>query len=243
MTTQQRSPHFLILGAARAGTTWLCRMLAQHPEVAISDPKEPDFLVSTEGGPSYLGPGDEIIRKRVVSDEDAWRRLFTGHPESVRSGESSVSTLYFPHIAVERIEQFAPNAKLIVSLRAPWDRARSAHQLMRGKGLETLEFSDALAAEEDRRKAGWHPIWSYRSQSLFADQLEPFVQHFGDRLLVVEYERLVKDPSELQRIQEHIGVTVQPLIDPGAVNESVEPRSVLIRRVVRRLHSIPFVRR
>jgi hypothetical protein len=36
-----RAPNFFILGAQKSGTTYLAKVLAEHPDVFFSDPKEP----------------------------------------------------------------------------------------------------------------------------------------------------------------------------------------------------------
>ena len=38
-----------LLGAPKCGTTWLAEVLAQHPEICVSDPKEPNIVASHKG--------------------------------------------------------------------------------------------------------------------------------------------------------------------------------------------------
>ena len=46
MTSQSDNlgPNFILAGAAKSGTTALARYLADHPEVFLSKPKEPNLL-------------------------------------------------------------------------------------------------------------------------------------------------------------------------------------------------------
>lgn len=237
------APDFLILGAGRAGTTWLSRMLDSHPQISMSVPKEPHFLAEGAHGVEYAGPADASANRRVVRDESQWRALFATAP-GVLAGEASVSTLSSPERSIPVIERLCPDARMIVMIRAPWERARSAHQVLRWQCRETLSFQDALAAEPDRERANWNPFWLYRSQSLYTRQLRPFLERFGDQVLVVEYEQATSTPDEvIPRILRHLGVDVVEIDDPGRVNASVEPRFRFARKTIRQAYTNPQLRR
>ncbi|MDJ0768719.1 MAG: sulfotransferase [Ilumatobacter sp.] len=237
------SPDFLILGAGRAGTTWLTRVLDSHPQISMSVPKEPHYLAEGAHGIEYEGPGDALTNRAVVRVEAEWRALFACEPGSV-AGEASVSTLSSPERSIEAIERLCPDARMVVMLRKPWERARSAHQLMRGQGREMLSFAAALDAEPERANANWNPFWLYRSQSEYARLLRPFVERFGDGVLVVEYEQAVASAEVVvPSMLEHLGVDVVELVDPGRVNSSVEPRLRFVRRAASRAYTSPRIRR
>lgn len=235
-------PAFLVIGAARSGTTYLSRALASHPALAMTDPKEPNFLASGNGGMTFAGPGDELTRDRAVCDEHEWRRLFE-RDEPRLVGEASVTTIYYPEVSVPRIRQLCPDARLVAVLRAPWDRARSAWMLLAGQGRETLSFVDGLAAERERIEAGFESIWHYRAQSEYSRQLRPFVETFGDRLLVAEYERMVSGSDEIDRIFAHLGIEPTPIPELGRVNAASDARHVWLRRRMAAAHAQPSIRR
>ena len=46
-------PDFLVIGAPKAGTTALHAALAQHPDVFVSDPKEPKYWLCDGAPVSY----------------------------------------------------------------------------------------------------------------------------------------------------------------------------------------------
>ena len=204
--------------------------------LTTSRPKEPNFLALGVAEPQYAGPGDSWNASSLVSDEAEWRRLFES-PDGVLAGEASVTTLYYPAISIGRIRQFCPRARLVAVLRAPWDRSRSAWMLLRGQGRESLGFADALAAESDRIRNGYESIWHYRSQSLYARQIGRFREAFGERLLVVEYERMIADASEIHRVHAHLGVAPTPVPVLGRVNASTDPRFARLRGPMDRLHA------
>jgi hypothetical protein len=208
-------PDFLVIGAARSGTTMLTRVLGGHPDIEFTDPKEPQFLAFAGQTLAFCGPGDaETINRRAVTDEAGWRGLFAALPPVPLKGDGSVSTLYYPDTAIGSIERYCPDVPMIALLRDPVARAHSAWSYVTGRGYETKSFTEGLDLEDERIAAGYHHIWHYTRQGDYADQLRPFIDRFGrDRLLVVEYEALVADPAgQLARIFAFLGT------DPAGVD-------------------------
>ncbi len=240
------APDFLIIGAARSGTTALASFLAEHPDVFVSDPKEPHFLAFPEGAPRFTGPGDDDLVNRVaVRGEAAWRGLFAGRHER-RRGEGSVTTLCHPASSIPAIQRLcAPGCRLIVLLRDPVDRAFSSWQYLRSRGHEAGTFEECLAAEESRTRAGWSHMWQFSRLSRYGEQLAPFAETFGNRLLPVLQEELAADPAgQLRRVLEFLDVDPDVDIDPARrVNEGGLPRSRVVTGALNLLRRSPRSRR
>jgi hypothetical protein len=245
--TEDLAPDFLIIGAARSGTTLLAKRLNGHPDVWFTEPKETHFLALAGTPARFTGPGDtETINRVAITDEDRWYSLLDGGAGFLARGEGSVSTLYYGERAINNIRRYCPDARLIVLLREPVDRAYSAYMYQVSRGYETETFERALVLEASRIHAGWHHIWHYAAMGEYARQLAPFVTAFGrDRLLVLGYEDLVADPvAGLRRCFEHIDVppfAIEGLGPP--VNAGGEPRSVLVQRAMTGLRSIEPLRK
>ena len=64
-------PNFLVIGAAKSGTTSLYFYLKQHPQIYMSPVKEPRFFALQGEQPDFRGPDDqrEINRKCVTNIE------------------------------------------------------------------------------------------------------------------------------------------------------------------------------
>lgn len=202
-------PNFLIIGAAKAGTTSLYRYLDQHPQIYMSPIKEPNFF-ALEGQPlDFCGPGDaQYIRRFSVTDPDAYEALFAGVRDEVAVGEASALYLYSPAAPVN-ICHYAPQMKLIAILRHPVERAYSAFlHLLRDEREPLTDFSCALGAEETRVRRGWEHIWHYRRMGFYAEQLWRYYRHFGrDQIRVYRYEELRDEPERLTAdIFEFLGV-------------------------------------
>lgn len=194
-------PNFLVIGAAKSGTTALCQYLEQHPQVFMCHPKEPHFL-ALEGEPlRFTGPGDDdMMNRRAITDFARWEKLFSSSGSAKAIGEGSVSTLYYPQ-SIARINKYLPSAKMICLLRQPAERAFSAFSYMQMRTYEPCEsFAEALAREEERIAAGWHHIWHYRRMGRYYDQLKPYVEAFGrSRLRVYLYDDFRRDPLAVLR--------------------------------------------
>lgn len=228
-------PTFVIAGAARAGSTALAEKLRAHPQIWMTTPKEPHYLALAGPRPAFTGPGDEVtINTRAVVDEHAYRALFSGAgPQHRMRGDASVSTLYYHEAAAARLHALNPEARIVVSLRDPVDRAYSSHQYLLNRGYETeTDFRRALAAEPERIRLGWHHLWHYAGMSHYAASVHHFQQVFGaERVLVTFYDELETAPARVvDRITAFLGV--DPVPEDGAevsrVNASGQPRSRLV---------------
>ncbi len=166
-------PTFLVAGGARCGTTGLVEGLRAHPRVFVTQPKEPHYFAFHRTGAQFTAPGDaHTINRVAVTDRDAYLALYPAQHSYLALGEGSVSTLYYAEEALPEVLRVNPRMKLVVLLRDPVERAYSAHQYMRARGLEPVEdFLEAVALEDERRRAGWHHIWHYTAMSRYADSL------------------------------------------------------------------------
>lgn len=194
-------PTFLIIGAARSGTTALYHILDQHPDVYMSPVKEPNFFAYGGHPIDFQGPGDDqSINSWSVTTLDNYQSLFAdAHPDQAR-GEASPSSLYVPR-AAQRIQHFIPDARLIVLLRNPVERAYSNYLLLVRDGREpSPTFSEALQQEAKRIRQGWEHVWHYIQLGFYARQLEQYMQRFPtSHLQVYLHDDLVTEPDRVLR--------------------------------------------
>ena len=135
-------PDFLVLSAGRCGSTSLFAALCEHPQVLPPSHKETHFFDRnwTRGLDFYRRLFPLQARRRA-------RARRAGGP--VLTGEAT--TYYLLHPAVPaRASAAIPDARLVVILRDPVDRAYSHYQLSVRRGREKLSFEEALDAEPER---------------------------------------------------------------------------------------------
>ncbi len=131
-------PNFLIIGAAKAGTTSLYDLLKQHPQIYLSFVKEPMFFSHDDNyrrGPEWYA-----------------RAFFSGAQGCLERGEASPHYLYWSEKVAPRIKMVYGQmpVKYIVILRDPVERAYSWYWNMVKEGMEDLPFETAVDLEEER---------------------------------------------------------------------------------------------
>jgi Sulfotransferase family len=178
-------PNFFIIGARRSATRWLRFNLDLHPEITI-----PPLL------PPFVDPG------REGSLDSRWYRHqydpYFGEPLVGEARSAYMSRNHPPLEYARRLKRSRPDAKLIAILRDPVDRFWSAvaEEVVRG---------DMAAPIPDRSTN--YALARHVSGGYYYGTLEPFVERFGDQLLVLFYEDICADPADVYaRVLGHLGV-------------------------------------
>lgn len=225
-------PNFLIVGAAKAGTTSLYRYLDEHPDVFMCNPKEPKFFTSQILTLPHTGPGDARIDAERVSSLDTYDKLFEGASRARAIGEASADNLFFHQRVIDLIKTHCGNPKIVIILRNPVDRAISAYKFQYQQKREYLTFKEALANEEKRLADNWEFIWAYRAAGLYADGLDAFRKAF-EHVKIIFNEDLRADPaSVMTNLHEFLGVDPYPVRAMGETFNASKalPRSVRLQR-------------
>jgi len=190
-------PDFLIIGAPKAGTTALHAALAQHPEVFVSNPKEPKYWLCDDAPPpAWCGPGDAHSQQEWIWRRHEYERLFEPAAEHQVRGESTPFYLW-SRGAHRRIAEALPEVRLIAVVRDPIDRAYSNWMHLWSDGLEPVgDFEKAFALQDDRIRAGWAPFWRYQGLGRYGEQLEHLFKYVDrERVLVLRYRDIVDEPA------------------------------------------------
>jgi hypothetical protein len=151
--TEIIKPNFIVIGAAKAGTTSLCDLLNQHPSVFVCEPKEPKFFSL-----------DENFQKGW----EWYGKLFRDAKNATAIGEGSVNYTMrtaYPKTA-QRIAQALPDAKLIYIVRHPLERIVSNWRMYAISNANPLEFNKAVRKEDFRsflvdRSKYWYQLQAY----------------------------------------------------------------------------------
>ena len=174
-----RWPNLFLVGVAKAGTSSLADYLAQHPDIFMSPVKEPHFF--SDAWPRLQPP---------VRGEAEYHRLFSGATGERLLGEASVS-YFWDQRSATAIKHVSPQAKIIVILREPIQRAYSHYWHSFKNGLETRSFVEAVTDELSRHYLSSNEPYLHRS--LYADGLRRYLELFGDGVLVLFFEEMTRD--------------------------------------------------
>ena len=171
-------PNFLIIGAAKSGTTALNHYLDQHPDIFMCPVKEGCFFNFLESPPNFKGPGDDSLNRRAITDLDEYHKMFEPVESEKAIGEASVWYLYDAN-APKNISRHIPDVRLIAVLRNPVDRAYSSYLMTVKHEREPRgSFEEALQQEDIRIKENWEYIWHHRSSGFYYEQLTRYFEIF-----------------------------------------------------------------
>ena len=225
-------PNFFIVGAARSATESLRRYLKQHPDVFMPANKEPTYFCE------LANPG-----LAEFAHFDAYLQLFAGAGGAKALGEASVSYLWAPESAA-LIRATFPDAKIIILLRNPAQRAYSQYCLACGHGVEWMPTFERALAEEDRRYENedfirdnpfLYYVYLYFRTSLYADNVQRYLNVFPrEQIRILLYDDLSSDPVKVtQGVYEFLGVDRGFVPKVGVHNISRLPLSVRAQYVIR----------
>jgi Sulfotransferase domain len=231
-------PDFLLIGTKRGGTTSLSRYLFAHPDVAPLFPR-----LAAPKGVRYFDEHAERSERWYRSHFATVITRGSVYRPRKLAGEATANYLFHP-VGAERARRAAPDAKVLVLVRDPVERAWSHWREGTRSGSETLGFEDALAAEGDRLRSA-RERWgedrgdlrdvganlAYRAQGIYADLLPAWLERFGDRVLVLVSEEMFADPAGAYgRVVEFLGLRPHDLGTYEAANyrtpgQSMDPRT------------------
>jgi sulfotransferase family protein len=207
-------PSFVVVGAQRCGTTTIFQTLSDHPQVL-----RPVVDKGTDYYTLHFSRGLDWYRAQMPLRA-------TVHARSAHRGPAQVfeaCTYYMFHpLAVERMARDLPDAKLVVMLRDPVERAYSAYKHEFARGFETEpDFSAALELEPARLsgevekmqndidyQSFSHRHHAYRSRGQFAEQLSRIYQHYPPaQVHVMQSESFFANPArEFARLTDFLGL-------------------------------------
>jgi len=198
-----RKPEFLIVGAQKAGTTFLYNCLKQHPDILPASTKEIHYF-------------SQHFNKGL----DWYLQHFPERESGKISGEASPFYLFHPHSA-QRIASELPEIKIIILLRNPVQRAISHYHQQARRHHEKLSMMEAFQTENKRIGSAWNNLvagkqlsgmkiqqCSYLKRGEYLEQVQRYENYFpAKQLCIIESNDFFDHPQKtLPRVFEFLGV-------------------------------------
>lgn len=231
-------PNFFIVGAPKCGTSALYAYLSEHPNIFLTNPKEPQYF------------SEDLPRYRLVHSRDDYARLFSrARPEHTRRGEASTSYL-FSDVAIPNIRRAMPDAKIIAMLRNPIDMVHAWHSQTILNGDETqYDFEIAWGLQEARmagialpKRCRHEALLRYCAWAQFAPQVERLFAHFPpEQRHIILFDDFVQDTQAVYRqTLEFLGLESDNRTHFPKINESQSLRMKTFGNYIE--NPPPFVR-
>lgn len=173
---QNKKPNFLIVGAAKAGTTSLYNYLRGHPEIFLPERKELRFFSGMKG--NFVGPGDDDLNRSIVNSFDEYMNYFQNQNGEKIIGDVSPDYLYYYKNSIQRIRAYLDEPRILIILRNPVERAFSHYLNFIRVGREKLTFEQALRCLNERKKQNWEWAWQYLEVGLYYEQVREYLKNF-----------------------------------------------------------------
>lgn len=227
---------FFLVGAPKAGTTSIYEYLRLHPEVYVPNIKEPNYFVDVG---QNCPTADHIVR-----ENDYWA-LFDKVTTEKAIGECSVSYMHSPDAAM-RIRSEIGEAKIVMILRHPIERAFSHWLMDMREGLQKKEFLEAVYEDMLCERKGFCYSHMYIDCSLYSEAIKNYRQVFGEHnVKIVVYDDLkINLNAVVKEVFDFIGVDSSIRINViKPQNEAAEPRNVLMAALFHNMQLRVFLKK
>jgi hypothetical protein len=185
-------PTFVIIGAQKCATRWLRINLGQHPQI---------FTARSEM--HFWNNGHRVEKLGYEWYRDQFED-WNGEPIVGEATPGYMIWRHHPELVAQRIKVHQPDSRVIAILRNPIDRAHSAmlHHMRRKRIPAGSRLVDVVR-ERLPPESDWFCLVS---GGWYAASLAPFVERFGDQLLVLFHDEVAADPARpFQQALRHVG--------------------------------------
>lgn len=228
-------PNFLIIGAAKSGTTSLFDVLSQHPSVYASPRKEIGFFTHED----RFENGVEWYQNTYFSES-------LGFPVRM---EATPAYLTWSEKVAPRIQELYKDRpiRFAAIFRDPVKRAYSNywHRVrMNHEDPKVVSFTDAIQTEDKRLQDNWqqlqydgNPKYGYFRGGCYASLLKPYLELFPrERFFFLLQEDLHKNFKHVMAGLLHfLEIDDQYDLNPMTSNKSAVPRDEGIHNLFKKL--------
>ncbi len=228
---KKRIPDFLIVGAPKCGTTTLYKWLSQHPAIFMPEEKEPRFFTGYKK--NFRGPISSMFNSFLVQSPEEYSSLFADADDNALTGEASADYLS-SRSTPARIKEYNSDARIIILLRNPAERAYSEYLHNVRDGYESKTFLQSIELEESRRSANCIPGFFHIMRGTYYENVKEYIDLFGmGNVFVRLYDDLVSNQELLlDETLTFLGVHDFAIDTTKSHNVGGIPKSRLLQRLI-----------
>lgn len=228
-------PNLYIPGAAKSATSYLFSALGKSPDIFTPAIKEMHYMASEFiQFPLDIKDPFKSYEQYIIFDFDKYIDHYRDAIDFKYTLDCSPTYLFYPDSA-KKIKSLSPNAKIIISLRNPVDRAFSQYKMNVRINFESLSFEEALENEIHGIRLNFFRATAYKAMGLYYNQLKSYYDAFGrENIKIILFEDIGSKPNEvILGICEFLNIEFSPeMVDNGKRNYTGFPRNSLINKIV-----------
>ena len=214
MYTKDKKVDVFVIGAQKAGTTTIHEIFKKEFEISLPNIKETHFFSDIK----RYEQGMEWYNSNFDSSKRIWLEVDPDYSSDIK--------------IIKKLHEYNPNAKIIFIYRDPIKRAISQWQMNKRRGIETLNFNQALQAEGQRLELALDyniSNFGYFRRSNYKPILEEVLKYYSvNALVLVDFEIFKKDEkiSKYKEICRFVGIETSLVNDDLNVKSNVrsEPK-------------------
>ncbi len=243
------SQKLYIVGAAKAGTTSLQEYLAQHPKICFSEIKEPHFFSTDikvenfrEEYKKSLHSNRKTRHQAFIRNKEEYLKLFKSCQANQYSGDASTSYLY-SQVAAKAIHEYAPDAKIIILLRDPSERAFSHYAMNRRAGFTELPFLQEVSRDQKQKDRAWGKAHLYIDLGMYYQQVKRYIELFeASQIKLIRFDTFTENTSQIVAEVLHfldldqVSLNVEEVHNPKRI-----PKSRKAIQLIRKLNLVSLV--
>lgn len=226
-----KSPNFFLVGGPKCGTTAMVEYLRTHPDIFISEPKEPNFFA------------DDMPQMKYVDSLKAYLNLFKKVKHEQIIGDASIFYM-FSKDAIKNIHQLYPESKLLVMIRNPLEMVPSFHQqILFTLDEDNKDLDQVLSLEKERMEGKSLPkhcrsqrLLNYSEIAKYGSQIKNIYNYFPKKnVKIVLFDDFKKDNRRTyQEIISFLNLKDDGRVDFPRINDAKKPKSNFLNKIVNR---------
>ncbi|MEQ8872013.1 MAG: sulfotransferase domain-containing protein [Cytophagales bacterium] len=217
-------PNFLIVGAAKSGTTSLFDQLCRHPEVFKPYIKEPGYFI----------PQNQYSS---INTWEEYKNIFKGADKFKARGEASVTYL-FDEKSPELIkEKLGEEVRILIILRNPIDMSYSLWQHRKRDLKEELDFFEALKLRDTKNPnaisvKSIEYDWDYLNRAKYYKQVKRYMEKFKHVKVLIFEDYIKKNDIQFKEVCEFLGINPKVSVELESKNTAYKPRFPFIQKAL-----------
>ena len=165
------SKFLFIAGAPKCATTSIHKLLSRNKFIDAGNILEPKYFSLKFRNLNTNAPGDQFIEKSKPKSFADYISNWKKNDENIKYYIDGSANYLFYHQSFYEIYKTFPNSKIIIIIRNPLERAKSAYNMLIRDGREWLDFNKAILRDYNDETFNFESIWKYYQQSKYLNGL------------------------------------------------------------------------